>query len=260
MNKKNRTFIIFLVVILLITYITTSFITKKEHFVATNIELPRYYADEIFVQHENYSLVYDNSVEQAKWVAYQLKASELIPNYKRTNMFSFDEMVYGGTSNHSDYKGSGYDRGHLAPAADMTWDKIAMLESFYYSNMSPQLPSFNRGIWKKLENYVRHLTTTYDSVYVVSGPVFNSDTLKYIGNNVGIPDYYYKGLVVYNDSIFEGIGFILKHEKSDNEVLSFVVTLDSLESFIKTDLFFNLPDSIENKLEEDYNIETWVVK
>jgi endonuclease G len=90
---------------------------------------------------------------------------------KRKDNFRSDPKVKTGSAALSDYKGSGYDRGHLAPAADFKWSATAMSESFYMSNMSPQVPGFNRGIWKNIESTVRNWAVENDEIYIVTGPV-----------------------------------------------------------------------------------------
>jgi endonuclease G, mitochondrial len=91
----------------------------------------------------------------------------------------------------SDYWGSGYDRGHLVPAGDMTRSELVMRESFLLSNMSPQVPAFNRGIWKVLEDKVRGLARRHKDIVVVTGALFLEDK-KFIGASwVGVPSHYY---------------------------------------------------------------------
>ena len=134
----------------------------------------------VIIHHSGYSFEYSEKHEQARWVAYQLTASETHPIVGRSNHFIPDDHVATGTATESDYKGSGYDRGHLAPAADMEWSETAMRESFYFSNMSPQVKGFNEGIWKKLEEQVRDWAALYDTLYVVTAGVLN-DSLRNIG-------------------------------------------------------------------------------
>src|SRR5690606_14328696 len=109
---------------------------------------------------------------------------------KRTDNFRPDPKIASGTATNADYLRSGYDRGHLAPAADMGWSIASMSESFYFSNMSPQMPGFNRGIWSQLEKLMRTWAIEYGNIFLATGPVF-SDSLPFIGaNKVSIPDYY----------------------------------------------------------------------
>ncbi len=115
-----------------------------------------YTADPAAIQHyAGFALLYSEPHEQPAWVAYLLTDDEVQGTLSRTNNFRADPGISTGSAALSDYRGSGYDRGHLAPAADMKWSSAAMSESFLMSNMTPQVPGFNRGIWKKLEAWVR---------------------------------------------------------------------------------------------------------
>jgi len=210
-----------------------------------------------FFSHVAYALEYSEEHEQALWVAYVLTKEETIARIKRSDRFIQDPMVKSESATDSDYKGSGYDRGHLAPAADMAWSQITMQESFYYSNMSPQNPGFNRGIWKRLESQVRSWAILYDSVLVVTGPVL-IDLLPTVGpNEVSVPRYYFKALLDLNAERFEGIAFILPNEKSQNDLTDFVVSIDSLESLTQLNLYPFLSEEDEAKLETKSCISCW---
>ena len=112
----------------------------------SKLEIPKIGLNENVISHTGYSLLYNETHEQSKWVAYELTKVETNKIFERTDKFLIDPKVQTGTGNDGDYSGSGYDRGHLAPASDMGWSETTMVESFYYSNISPQTPSFNRGI------------------------------------------------------------------------------------------------------------------
>ena len=103
------------------------------------------------IKHQYFTLSYSEPHEQAEWVYYKLTPQLINGTQSRTDNFRTDPMVTSGSAQLNDYKGSGFDRGHLCPAADMKINRDAMSETFYMSNMSPQHPSFNRGIWKKLK-------------------------------------------------------------------------------------------------------------
>ena len=146
------------------------------------------------VHHIYYSLSYSEQHEQAEWVFYEIKKEKILGLVSRTDDFRIDKKISSNSATLSDYKGSGFDRGHLAPAHDFSFNKDAMSESFYMSNMSPQHPSFNRGIWGNLESLVRSWGTN-SSIYVVTGPILSSCS-SYIGSNkVCVPKYYYKVII-----------------------------------------------------------------
>ena len=155
-----------------------------------DLEIPMMKGDIPIIRHLGYEFQYSEKHEQAFWVAYELTKKETEKAFERTNEFIPDPSVSTGTATVGDYSKSGYDRGHLAPAADMGWSAQAMKESFYFSNMSPQEPGFNRGIWKKLEEQVRTWAKAYDSIYVVTGPVLKDGLVQLGPNGVSIPKYY----------------------------------------------------------------------
>ena len=172
------------------------------------------------VEHTYYSLSYLEEHEQAEWVHYKLNSTMLKGEIPRKKNYTIDQKISTYSSTLLDYKGSGYDRGHLAPAQDLSFNTTAMSESFYMSNMSPQHPSFNRGIWKKLESLVRSWGAK-SSVYVVTGPVLDDCSVTIGANNVCVPKYYYK--VIYDVIDQKMISFLLpnvKGTKNLNEYIS----------------------------------------
>lgn len=223
------------------------------------IELPAYTGK--IIQKENYTLKYNEKFEQAEWVAYELTSDEVLGNTKRKDSFKADTGISTGSASLKDYKGSGYDRGHLAPAADMKMSSGSMRESFFMSNMSPQLPGFNRGIWAKLESYVRTWAFDNESIYVVTGPVLTKDTYPTIGDNeVAIPEYYYKVIIDYTGVEVKGIGFILPNSKGSKPLQEYAVTINDVEEFTGIDFYPALPDTIEESLESAVNTSLWSFK
>ena len=218
---------------------------------------PKPISGEQIIDHFGYSLSYNEEHEQASWVFYELTDKEISGLVKRKDQFRSDPNVKTGSASLSDYKGSGYDRGHLAPAADMRWSPTAMSESFFMSNMSPQNPSFNRGIWKKLENKVRDWVINNQTIYVVTGGVL-TDSLDAIGENqVSVPNHYYKVVLDYTKPVIRGIGFILPNERSNLSLMNFAVSIDSVEIFTGIDFYYSLPDSIEDSIESIINLPAW---
>lgn len=195
------------------------------------------------LSYTGFDLGYNDRFEQAAWVAYVLTSREAMAGeFERTDDFRPDTSIGTGSADPSDYRGSGFDRGHLAPAGDMTWDIRAMSESFLMSNMSPQQPAFNRGIWRRLEQQVREWAVEKDSLYVITGPVLNDvDTL--IGDNeVGVPDFYFKVLADLSPPDHSFIAFLLPNTGLTGDLLRFAITVDSLEAFTGYDFFASAPD------------------
>lgn len=209
------------------------------------------------IHHTYYDLDYSELHEQAFWVAYTLRKEDVFIKRERTDDFRQDTFVSTGSAELEDYKGSGYDRGHLAPAADMKHDSISMSESFYMSNMSPQLPAFNRYIWKYLEDTVRTWAIDNHSIFVVTGPVL-SDSLGTIGpNRVTIPSFYYKVIYDYVEPEIKAIGLVLPNCKGEGPFSKYAVSIDSIEILTGIDFFPNLCDSLENLIESKFEIDKW---
>ena len=174
------------------------------------------------VTHGKYTLCYSEKHEQAKWVSYTLEIESLMCKKHRKNDFRSDPLITTGSASVSDYRGSEYDRGHLAPAADF----CDVSSTFFMSNMSPQKPRFNRGVWKRLEEWVRNQVRLGGAIKVVTGPVLN-DNLKTIGKNkVSVPEFYYK--VIIGDGFT--IAFFIPNHRSMSRVSSFMVPIDSVEA------------------------------
>ena len=228
-------------------------ILSLESIYLDSLIFPSLDSNDVLIHHYAYSMVYDNSHEQSKWVCYKISSAFESGMYKRTNSFKEDPFITEGSASHSDYKGSGYDRGHLAPAADMTWSEVAMAESFYYSNMSPQRPSFNRGVWKRLESRIRKWGSDFDSLYVTTGPLL-TDSLDVIGSGVSVPNHFYKTVLSFKEGKpFSSISFLLENKGSKSRLKDFVISTDSLEKISKINfnsgLNIILQDSLENNLD-----------
>lgn len=210
-------------------------------------------------KHTYYALGYDEKHEQAAWVAYKLEARETRGRTEREDDFRPDPSIQSRSANPSDYSRSGHDRGHLAPAADFKFSKKAMSESFYMSNMSPQKPRFNRGIWKLLEEQVRAWVRKDKAYYIVTGPVLQGRRFRKIGrqNKVSIPKYYYKILLDLEEPEVKAIAFLMENKGSDKPLSSFVVSIDRIEQMTGIDFFPNLPDDLEKKLEGSASLKGW---
>jgi endonuclease G len=225
------------------------------------LEIPLVLNGEKLIQHSGYSFVYSEEHEQAKWIAYVLNNKELDGIVGRSDNFREDPSVSSGSASNLDYAKSGYDRGHLAPAADMKWSEKAMSESFYFSNMSPQLPAFNRGIWKMLEEKMRDWALENDSILIVTGPILSSKNAKKhpsIGpNSVTVPAYYYKAILDFKKEKSKSIAFILPNQGSKMPLKSFMVSIDSLEKLSKIDFFYKLDDKLETSVESRFCKECW---
>ncbi len=230
---------------------------KKEGSSRVKYEMPEIKDSSSLIHHLAYSLSYKEIFEQAEWVAYLLTKEMDGGESERENNFRADTLVKTGSAIPADYYKSGFDKGHLAPAADMAFSKKSMSESFLMSNMSPQRPQFNRGIWKKLEEQVRKFAEENDSVYVATGPVL-TEGLPAIGKNkVAIPQYFYKVIVVYKQNHKKGIAFVLQNKASKEKLESFAVPIDSVEELTGINFFSLIPVEEQNKIEAYCQLEDW---
>ncbi|SDL45653.1 endonuclease G [Catalinimonas alkaloidigena] len=224
---------------------------------APGFEYPRPVPGQQIVRYTGYTLSYSEADEQAAWVAYQLTKSEVRGKVERTDNFREDDQIKTGSAAASDYRNSGYDRGHMAPAGDMKWSKKAMSETFYYSNMSPQAPAFNRGIWNELEQKVRNWAEKEGDLYIVTGPVLEPGLKKIGTNGVSVPRFYYKVVLDARGPELKAIAFLLPNRGSQKELSSFVVSIDSVEQRTGLDFFPQLPDDLEVALESSTSLQGW---
>lgn len=210
------------------------------------------------VKHDHYTLSYHEKYEQAEWVAYELTAEDLNQkqNFERP-FFVQDPKVATHSADWKNYKKTGYDKGHLCPAADRKFSKKAFDETFLTSNISPQKHDFNDGVWNRLEQKVRYWAQKNGKLYVVTGGVLKGK-MKTIGREkVAVPEYFYKILVERSNGKTKMIGFLVPHQDSNRPLYGFVVPVDQIEAETGIDFFPKLDDSIENKLEKSADYKAW---
>ena len=240
----------------------TEALIEEEH-AYYNLEIPRFVKPqpEQYIEHLGYTVSYNPVRHIPNWVAYCLEEKELQGEMPRYDKFLPDPLVEGTPVTTKDYTKSGYDRGHMAPAADMKWSEQAMKESFYMTNICPQNHNNNAGDWKDLEELVRDIARCYGNVYVCCGPIVN-DTMTTIGtkHNIVVPQGFYKVLLRRkNDGSWTTIGFIMKNEAGNQPLMTYMVPVDNVENVTGIDFFPNIPDSIENIIEADYTVSDWTV-
>lgn len=205
------------------------------------------------IQRTGYTLAYDKKTKTPQWVAWELTKEETKGNHERTDKFLPDPNVEGAKVVTTDYTGSGYDRGHMAPAGDMKWSKKAMEESFYMSNICPQIHHLNTGDWNELEANTRKWARRYGSVYVTCGPIYNgSRRTQYIGKNrVKVPDAFFKVILIQSPKKTCALGFFFENEAGQRPLNEYLVSIDYLEQTTGIDFFPALPDELENVLEAE---------
>lgn len=244
-------------------FIVFSFVSSVKEMQTQNTSalLPSSTNCDQIVSHKAYMLCYSEKNEQAKWVAYLLTKEMCLNNIvKRKDKFIKDPLVKTGSSEPADYKNSGYDRGHLCPAGDMNWSQETMEESFFMSNISPQVHEFNAGIWERLEKKVRSWAEQKGSVYVVAGGIL-SENLPTVGakNKVSVPEYFYKIVLSGDEKNPSVIAFVIANKNwIKKSYFDFVVPVDSVEKLTGVDFFPQLNDSIENTMERSTSMKSWM--
>lgn len=202
------------------------------------------------IERAGYTLSYNADYKTPQWVAWELTKQESQGEEKRTDKFVPDPDVRGAKAYTTDYTNSGYDRGHMAPAADMKWSRKAMEESFYLSNICPQNPNLNRGDWNDLEEKSRQWARRFGKIYITCGPIYDNKKPKRIGNNkVGVPDAFYKVILINDKKNPQAIGFIFENRAGHQPLTKYIVTVDSVEKRTGIDFFPALPDEVEKKIE-----------
>lgn len=225
----------------------------------SNFYLPTSTTSQI-INHNYYSLSYNEKAEQAEWVAYELKKDYIKnSNFKRP-YFIEDPKVATQSADWRNYKKSGYDKGHLCPAADMEFNLDAYNDTFFTSNISPQLHEFNSGIWSRLEQKIRFWAVKYNGLLIVTGGVLKG-SLKTIGDEeVVVPNYFYKIALNYSNGNCKMIAFLVPNEKSSKPIFDYVVAVDKIESITGIDFFPKLEDKLESNLEKNVDISSWFAK
>ena len=215
---------------------------------------------EQIIQHEGYTVSYNADYRIANWVAYVLTDKEARSDKaERQNKFVVDPLVKGASATNEDYTRTGYDRGHLAPAGDMKWSEKAMRESFYLSNITPQKPGLNRGIWKELEEQIRLWARENGAVLIATGPVIPDEELNRLGKNrVGVPRQFYKVLCMVVNNQLEGVGFLFENRDYGTTPLrQMMVPIDRVEQVTGIDFFPALPDDEERQMEATVHTDLW---
>lgn len=269
--------------------------TGYDNVSVTGYEIPHLNDQNVYADHYvtmdgvqilNYALEWDNTKRHANWVAFTFDTTTSADNVKRTDAWAVDPKLPAEMQvQESDHKNDGFDKGHLCASEDRVYLKEANEQTFYYSNMSPQLNDFNGGFWGKLEARVQTWGRStadgvYDKVYVTKGGTLNKLLKNFKGTTVNggtpttdangftihglaCPEYYFMAVLSQKDDVFHAIAFLVPHKEgmtrnpSSDELKEYVVSVDKLEEETGIDFFCNLPDVLENEVEAAYNLNDW---
>lgn len=239
------------------TKLTTVASTKA--FNTTGLELPVTAQGRTtqIIKHIGYTTCYNANWLIPNWVAYDLTKKEVhgtFPRPKRS--FEPDPLVKGKSAEHVDYTNSGYSRGHMAPAADMKWSGQAMNESFYLSNICPQLAELNAGVWERLEERCRALADE-GIVYICCGPIMSSNPKRIGANGVAVPTKFFKVLCMQRKGKWQAIGFIMPNSAIKGSMFDYAISVDEVEKTTGHNFFPSLPDDIEKVVESAWKMKDW---
>ncbi len=212
---------------------------------------------EQIIHHKGYTVSYNKDLKIPNWVSYELTRQETKGKEKRSDNFIADPLVKGAIATNADYARSGYDKGHMAPAADMKWSPEVMKESFYFSNMCPQHPQLNRRGWKNLEEKIRDWAIADSAIIIICGPIINQSSRTIGKNKVAVPERFFKVVLSPFVKPVRGIGFLFNNRQAVEPLSTYTVTIDSIEKLTNMDFFSPLPDEIENEVEANANYYQW---
>lgn len=226
-----------------------------------NIEIPAkiHNRTEQIIKHTGYTVSYNEEWRLPNWVAYELLPSEVLGNEERSDNFLPDPLVNGVCPNTKDYTRSGYDRGHMVPAADMKWSERAMQESFYMTNICPQLHSMNSGIWKAYEERARKWATS-DTLWIVCGPIVGKNPKTIGQNKVAVPTYFFKTFLKRDGDSYSALAILCPNVAERKKMRDYVVPVDYIEEISGIDFYHLLPDSIEKSIEALTPLKKWNIK
>ena len=217
-------------------------------------------------QKRNYSMLYDAAGRIALWVAYPL-CSDYIGS-GRTDAWGYDPKIpdeYEPLLNHG-WPERGFDRGHQIPSGSRNANTAMNCQTFYYTNMTAQVSRFNQGLWANLENRVRGFVSVCDTLYVVTGPIFDSGeperwTEDNAGNSVAVPDGYFKAVLSYNisTSTYYSVAFVYDNEEysRSNPTASDMCSVSEVEAITGFTFFNNLPQSVARSVKNQCEPERW---
>ena len=213
------------------------------------------YTPDTIIRYHGFTVSYNPDYCIPNWVEYELTAKETDGPYTREGIgFRPDETLDVRQAKDSDYRNSGWSRGHMAPAADFKWSGDAMEDTFHFTNCCPQNQALNAGQWSTLEEKVRTWANKFGSVSVVTGPIVGDNINGTIGESrVVVPDAFFKAIC----SGDQAIAFVMYNRKKNENMQKCAMSVDSLEELTGYDFFSDLEDAIEDRIEASYTLKYW---
>ena len=226
------------------------------------LELPAQKQTDKIKRYRGYVSSYNTETLIPDWVAYELTREETRGKATRADKnFSMDLSFKGKQAMREDYMGSGWTRGHMAPAGDFFWSDEAMEETFYFMNICPQREELNNKDWQYLEKQVREWANRYGKVWVVSGPIIGENIYGTIGRDrVVVPDAFFKAVMVHDGRRYQSIAFVMGNDAERYWLQDCALTIDELEERTGIDFYPALPDDIEDDVESRYDFSVWGIR
>ena len=221
------------------------------------VGVPHGMSDTLVNYGEAFDVHFNTSWGIANCAAYELVNNELNGTGERSGEFMPDPGVKGCPSP-QDYAGSGMDRGHLVPAADLKWDPDAMRQSFLMTNICPMHKALNEGGWAKLEEKVREWTARDSALLVFTGPVVSDSDSTMASGRVKVPSAYYKVIMAPCVSPRRAIAFIYPNGHSGGRLQQYAVSIDEVERRTGLDFFPTLSQEQQLRLESTVNLDIWL--
>lgn len=250
----------------------------SNNFATSIVELPalRNGANDVFITHSTtlngkkvttFSLEYDKSKKHSRWVAFRFDILTMQNKVDRIDPFGPDPSLSEEYQRvRGDFGVKGYERGHICASEDRVYSREANDQTFYYTNMSPQVHGFNSGLWQSLEGVVQkwgRSCTASDTMYVVKGGTIDKEEqiIKYINNDRSkpVPKYYYMAVLFKKAESFKAIAFWLEHtdKPKSTKLVDCALSIDELEEKTGIDFFPALNDKLENVIEATYSTKAW---
>lgn len=210
-------------------------------------------------EYTGFKVSFNKDMHLPNWVSWELTIDKTSGPAHRKGKLFFQDKEIAGCPSFQDYSGSGYSRGHMAPAADMKWSEKAMSDCFTMANICPQLQSLNGGAWGDLEERCRLWAQRDSCIIIIAGPVLTDPQPdEFIGETeVAVPHSFFKILLAPYANPPRGIGFIMSNGRVYGGIQSSVVTIDSIENLTGYNFFPSLPDSIQNQIESQSTFHKW---
>lgn len=208
-------------------------------------------------EYAGFTVNFNRENKTPNYVAWELLDEESNGSKGRSNKFWTDFEIEG-CPNTRDYTRSGYDRGHMCPAADQKWSREAMEDCFVMANICPQKNDLNSKAWKTLENKERQWAQRDSALVIIAGPVYSRHDSERIGAaGVRVPGAFFKVLLAPYVDEPRGIAFVYPNMMSPGNMQDYAMSIDELEEILGYDFFPALPDEIEKKVESYYSFKEW---